>query len=172
MCGKGLVHTEVLRHCQFAILSKKIILPEIIDIIVRCTNKKASAVYAEFNKHPENEPCVWKDVTLCKTYGFLGILICAGANNSNTDHVPEVWKTSSYPLYCAFMEVNRFRSIMRFIRFDDANTRQQRLLEDKAVPIRDVWNMLNSNLSAMYKPTETLTIDEQLFPFRDRTRFT
>jgi len=55
---------------------------------------------------------------------------------------------------------NRFRNIMRYIRFDDANTRRQRVREDKAAPIRDIWTMLNANLFQMYKPTENLTIDE------------
>ena len=146
---------------------------EMLDIIVRFTNKKALAVYEEYNnEHLGNDPRVWKNVTSREMYAFLGILICAGANNSNTDHISEMWKSSSYPLYRATMGINRFKSILRFIRFDDLNTRQRRLHEDKAAPVRDLWNMLNANLCTMYRPTENLTIDEQLFPFRGRTKFT
>ncbi|XP_019697919.2 piggyBac transposable element-derived protein 4-like [Harpegnathos saltator] len=162
--------TETLSICN---TFKKIMSNEMIYIIVRYTNKKVLAMYEEYNnKYPEKEPRVWKNVTLNEMYAFLGILICAGANNSNTDHVEEMWKSSSYPLYRATVGINRFKSIIRFIRFDDFNTRQQRLSEDKAAPIRDLWNMLNANLYAVYKPTENLTIDEQLFPFRGRTKFT
>lgn len=32
--------------------------------------------------------------------------------------------------------------------------------------------MLNANLAKNYKPTANLTIDEQLLPYRGRTRFT
>lgn len=32
--------------------------------------------------------------------------------------------------------------------------------------------MLNANLATIYKPTEKLTIDEQLYPYRGRTKFT
>lgn len=32
--------------------------------------------------------------------------------------------------------------------------------------------MLNANLAAVYRPTEFLTVDEQLFPYRGRTKFT
>ena len=32
--------------------------------------------------------------------------------------------------------------------------------------------MFNSNLSKMYNPTENLTIDEQLYPYREHTKFT
>ena len=44
--------------------------------------------------------------------------------------------------------------------------------QDKAALIRDVWTMFNSNLSKMYKPTENVTIDEQLYPYRGHTIFT
>ena len=152
---------------------KKIMSNEMIDIIVRCTNKKASAVIEDYNRNnPEKEPRIWRNISTQEFYAFLSVLICAGANNSNTDHVNEMWKSSSFPLYRATMGINRFKSILRFIRFDDFKTRPKRLLEDKAAPISDLWNMLNANLYAMYKPTENLTIDEQLFPYRGRTKFT
>lgn len=32
--------------------------------------------------------------------------------------------------------------------------------------------MFNANLAKLYKPTECLTVDEQLFLYRCRTRFT
>ena len=83
-----------------------------------------------------------------------------------------MWKSTSYPLYRATIGMNRFRAILRFIRFDDANTRQARTEQDKAALIRDVWTMFNSNLSNMYKPTENLTIDKQLYPDRGHTKFT
>ena len=70
------------------------------------------------------------------------------------------------------MGLNRFRAILRFIRFDNANTRQARTEQDKAVLIRDVWTMFNSNLCEMYKPTKNSTIDEQLYPYRGHTKFT
>ena len=53
-----------------------------------------------------------------------------------------------------------------------APCRKARLLEDKAAPIRDIWSMLNNNLAKSYRPTENLTIDEQLYPYKGRTKFT
>ena len=70
------------------------------------------------------------------------------------------------------MVLNRFRAILRFIRFDDANTRQAKTKQDEAALIRDVWTMFNSNLSKMYEPTENRTIDEQFYPYRGHTKFT
>ena len=70
------------------------------------------------------------------------------------------------------MGINRFWNIIRFIRFDDANTRAQRMEIDKAAPIRDIWTMLNNSLPKHYNPIEHLTIDEQLYPYQSRTKFT
>lgn len=99
-----------------------------------------------------------------------GILLMAGVNNSNTDHTTDMWKTTSNPLYRATMGINRFWNILIFVRFDDANTHAERIKTDKVASIRDIWTMLNNNLR-LYRPTESLTVDEQLFPFRGRTKF-
>lgn len=147
--------------------------PEMANIIIRHTNRKATSTYALYNeKNPKKNPLVWKKVELQEFYAFLAILITSGANNSNTDNTKEMWQTYSYPLYRAAMSINRFWNIIRFIRFDDANTRARRMETDRAAPIRDIWTMLNSNLAKHYKPTEYLTIDEQLYPYRGRTKFT
>jgi len=147
--------------------------PEMADIIIRHTNKKAISTYTAYNeKNSDKKQLVWKNLELQEFYAFLAILITSGANNSNTDNAKDMWQTYSYPLYRAAMSINRFWNIIRFIRFDDANTRAERMETDKAAPIRDIWTMLNSNLAKHYKPTEYLTIDEQLYPYRGRTRFT
>ncbi|XP_071567686.1 piggyBac transposable element-derived protein 4-like [Temnothorax nylanderi] len=150
----------------------KIITPEMVDLIIRHTNRKAEEVYNKYNAENPNSQRSWKAVTPQEFYAFSGILICSGVNNSNTDHTSEMWKTTSYPLYRAAMGYKRFRSILRFIRFDDPRTRQTRAETDKLAPIRDIWTILNSNLNKMYKPTANLTIDEQLYPYRSRTKFT
>lgn len=151
---------------------KKIVTVEMVDLIVRYTNQKAKQVYDTYNATNPESTRSWRPVTTQEIYAFMGVLIAAGVNNSNNDHTSEMWKSTSYPLYRATMGLKRFRAISQFIRFDDANTRQARSQEDKAAPIRDIWAMLNANLSKIYKPTENLTIDEQLYPFRGHTKFT
>ncbi|XP_054746362.1 piggyBac transposable element-derived protein 3-like [Anastrepha obliqua] len=147
--------------------------PEMVDMIVRCTNKRAEATYAELNaKHPEAEPKTWKKVTLSEMYAFVGVLIMTGANRINAESAPDLWSVENCPLYRASMGINRFQAILRFIRFDDGNTRAQRLVTDKAAPISELWTMMNYNFEQSYKPSEYLTVDEQLFPYRGRTRFT
>ncbi|XP_017489384.1 PREDICTED: piggyBac transposable element-derived protein 3-like [Rhagoletis zephyria] len=146
---------------------------EMADIIMRHTNKLAKETYNAYNNaHPNTTPKSWTPVSITELYAFFGILIMTGANHSNGEHVRDLWSVKNYPLYRATMGVNRFCSILRFLRFDDKNTRATRLLTDKAAPISELWTMMNNNLAAHYKPSSCLTIDEQLFPYRGRTRFT
>jgi len=152
---------------------QKIFTAEMVDIIVRHTNAKAISTYATYNEdNPDKKQLKWNNLTSQEFRAFLGVLIMSGANNSNTDHTTEMWRPNSYPLYRASFGLGRFWNILRFIRFDNAHTRADRLKEDKAAPIADIWTMLNANLSKMYKPDECLTVDEQLYPYRGRTRFT
>lgn len=66
----------------------------------------------------------------------------------------------------------RFNILLRYIRFDNGNTRPQRAQMSKTAAIDDMWLMLNSNLARLYTPGANLTVDEQLFPYRGRTPFT
>lgn len=51
---------------------KKILISEIVDIIVRCTNKKAKAVYRKYNEdHPTSTQREWKDLTSDEFYAFV-----------------------------------------------------------------------------------------------------
>ena len=70
------------------------------------------------------------------------------------------------------MSKDRFQLLLRYIRFDNKVTRNERSKSDKAAAIRDVWTIMDRNLSKGYKPSAAAVVDEQLFPFRGRTQFT
>jgi hypothetical protein len=69
------------------------------------------------------------------------------------------------------MTLNRFKSIMRYLRFDNKSTRAERVKSDKLAPIRDIWEMFIAQLRKHYIPGPDLTVDEQLIPFRGRCPF-
>ena len=117
-------------------LFKSFFTPEMADIIIRHTNKKASSTYATYNEEkPGKKQLLWLNLELQEFYAFLAFLITSGANNSNTDNTIDMWQSYSYSLYRAVMGINRFWNIMCFIQFDDANTRAERMESDKAAPI-------------------------------------
>ena len=137
------------------------------------TNQRAQQYYEALNKNrPNVVPLVWKSVSAVELYVYIGVLISAGDNHSNFESTIKMWKPNSYPLYRATFSFHRFRNIARFIRFDNSQTRSERLKTNKAAPITDVWTMLNDNLYKFYRPTENLTIYEHLLPYRGRTKFT
>ena len=49
-----------------------------------------------------------KESNAARNVCFFAILISAGANNSNTDHENDMWKTASFPLYHATIGRQRF----------------------------------------------------------------
>ena len=60
----------------------------------------------------------------------------------------------------------RFIALNRFMRFDNKETRTARRAANKLAPIRDLFNEINTLLFRYYTPSEYLTVDEELVPFR------
>lgn len=72
---------------------------------------------------------------------------------------------------CGYV-VSTISSIVKVHSGDDGRTGEFRQETDKAAPIRDIWKFLNQNLAKNYEPQSCITIDEPLFPYRGRTKFT
>lgn len=70
------------------------------------------------------------------------------------------------------MARDRFRELMRYLRFDIRSDRCHRLLTDKFALVSDIWNPFVENCLASYRPGPNLTVDEQLFPTKTRCPFT
>lgn len=99
------------------------------------------------------------------------MLLAAGVSQNNMQKGQVLWRLDNLYIFRAAMSFNRFKSLARYIRFDDGRTRSYRLREDKAAPVRDIWNFFNENLAKNYSLHESITIDEQLFPYRGKTKF-
>lgn len=146
---------------------------EMRNIVITETNRKAKSVFDADNKlHPDKQPKTWKLLTTEEFNAYLSVLITAGVHHSNKEHVTELFKDYAHPLYRACTGKNRFKDISRFLRFDDFNTREERLKTDKAAPVSNLFSILNQNLFKYYDASEYVTIDEQLYGYRGRTRFT
>ena len=63
---------------------------------------------------------------------------------------------------------NKFKSIRRYIRFDNKNSRSLRRQADKFAAIRELWDSVMDNCQKSYFPGANVTVDEQLFPSRAR----
>lgn len=174
ICREGSGPHASTRNLSIKDTFKKIFSDEICSIIVRETNRKGREIIAEYNrtkaKHLKDK--TWKPITLSELDTFLGLLIIAGVYHNKRTSIRMMWGDGSHPIFRASMNVERFVWLNRCIRFDNSLTRETRKKTDKAAAIRDIWTMVNANLSSNYKPSDCLTVDEQLFPYRGGTRFT
>lgn len=160
---------------------KSFLTPEISSIIIRESNRKEQKLIDAFNSNlivqypdPNLRPPLrhFEAFTDEELDAYLGILIMAGLHRMNKENTDDMWKPDSLPLFRAAMSRDRFKFFMRCIRFDNDITRAERAATDKAAPIRDIWLMFNRNLLNGYKPNDCVTVDDQLFPYRGRTKFT
>ena len=69
------------------------------------------------------------------------------------------------------MPRNTFKSILRFLRFDDKSTRRGRLYTDKFTHIREIFEKFSNHCVTKYTPMFCLIIDEQLMPKKNRCLF-
>lgn len=135
----------------------------VLTEIASHTNKEAERVLIDIP---------WKPCDNIEIRAFLGLLLTAGHLSANDTSYDVLWSRLYGPsIFRATMGLKRFKSLLRFIRFDDKGTRSERRTNDKLAPIRVIWEKVNNNLKKHYLPGENITVDEQLVPFRGRCPF-
>ncbi|XP_047103800.1 piggyBac transposable element-derived protein 3-like [Schistocerca piceifrons] len=139
---------------------------EILEEIINCTNYEGRIVAALRGK-------TWKNVSLAEMECFLGLLLLSGVEKSWDVPIRELFlDEKANPTYKATMSVNRFEDIRRMIRFDDSHTHEAQSADDKLATVRCVWELLLDKCRNRMIPNDSLTVDEQLVPFRGRCSFT
>ncbi|KAF4530424.1 hypothetical protein B566_EDAN018556 [Ephemera danica] len=139
-------------------------LQPILGLIVQYTNLKAQRVYEE-----KGYSDAWNNVDEIEICAFIGLVMIAGALRQPKHTYTMLWNARYGPLiFRATLSLRRFKQILRFMRFDDTETRDK---DDKLSPIREVWEIVNNLLGQYYIPSENLTVDEQLVAFRGRVGF-
>ena len=132
-------------------------------MIIDCSEKKAAQLgHPEWNLNRES------------LNTFIGILILFGARRGRKESIKCVWSDDNAfcrPIFKATMGCDSFQKIMRFIRTDDHERRQQRRASYKLAPIREVWEIFTKNCQKCLVPKMQMCIDEQLVGFRERCPF-
>lgn len=158
---KSSEHVQTMEECFHLFINE-----EIMDIIVRRTNEKAKRNMTE-NKQ-------WKPLDRTELDAFFGLVLLIGRFRESHERKQDLWKIDeglSRQFYAAIMSRNRFTDILRYIRFDDSATREERKAKDKLAPLRDVTNIFTRNCKNCYSATEAGCVDEQLVTFRGRCSF-
>ena len=134
----------------------------IIDHIIKCTETEARS------KLNNDE---WK-TSKEEIYQLIGIMYARGLL-AKGQLVEQIWsKKWGIPYFAKSMSRDRYRELLKFIRFDIRSTRSERLCNDKFALFSTVWNRFIDNCKSNYVPNENITVDEQLFPTKARYPFT
>ena len=149
-----------------------LITQEMVLVIVKETNRRGGKNIAEWNEQNPDKKYQWKETDSDEIWAFIGLLILGGVHRSKNENLSELWSmVNGRPIFRATMSKNRMDSLLRFCRFDDLLTRDERMKEDKLAPIRELWTMLLAQLEQCYSPGGSLTVDEQLISTRGRCKF-
>ena len=95
----------------------------------------------------------------------------AGIYTANRLNLDALWQTdgTGIKIFRFTMSLQRFRFLLCCLRFDNIiNTRQERKVFDKLVPIRDFFEKFVQNCRQSYVPSEYCNTDEMLPSFRGR----
>lgn len=129
------------------------------------------------NEHGRDDPKEkdWKELTEKEVWAFFGLLMIAGVQKQRKTPIKTLW-TTEYFLRQAFfptvMSRSRFQAIMRHLRFDCRTDRSLLLKNnDQLAAIRLVYDEFVSNCIKSYNPSQIITIDERLVPFKGGCKF-
>ncbi|KAF0311053.1 PiggyBac transposable element-derived protein 4 [Amphibalanus amphitrite] len=148
---------------------------EIIDHVTSCTNKRLERVRQR--KAAELADNTWKKtahryqpVTVTEMRAFIGLCIL---RSFYTDlRLEQLYDDTLGPaVFKATMGGKRFGTILRYITFDDTDSREERRKGDKFCLIRELFASFDENLRRHYSPSECITVDESLLRFRGRCPF-
>ncbi|UYV84551.1 hypothetical protein LAZ67_X002594 [Cordylochernes scorpioides] len=117
-----------------------------------------------------------KDANLTNLHeikALLGIIYFLGVMKANKLNTDDAWARDStgFELCRIAMSENRFRFLLRVIRFDDKATRNERLRQDKLAAVRLILDTFVKNYQKHYSPSEYITVDEKLDAFRGKCNF-
>ncbi|CAK1584515.1 unnamed protein product [Parnassius mnemosyne] len=141
----------------------------LLQIIVESTN-----IYINIAQSKNKRDRDARQTNMMEIRAFIVLLLVIGVNRSGRRNLKDCWDNSrgtGIELVYLTMSLNRFRFLLRTVRFDDVTSRPRRQSLDKLAAIRDVVEKFISNCKNNYNPSERLTIDEQLVAFRGRCSF-
>ncbi|KAK1900093.1 PiggyBac transposable element-derived protein 4 [Dissostichus eleginoides] len=144
---------------------KLFITDSILEEVLRCTNMEGRKVATNRGKE-------WKKLSKEELMAFIGLTILAGSEKNWDVPIRVLFGSPLHnPMYKATMSIGRFEDIRRLLRFDDKRTRASRLETDHMTAFRYIWDLFLVNCRQKFIPSDCVTVDEQLVPFRGRTKF-
>ena len=148
--------------------------PDMLSLIVMYTNIKITSVQTKFLARSSDhsyDSCM-KNTTASEILAFIGLMYLRGLLVWTNHDVNILFNDlSGRRIFGATMSKNRFKFLFAHISFDDHTTRPQRWLYDNCVAIRNIFESFNQNCSSCIILDDFLSLDETLYPMRNKIGF-
>ena len=148
--------------------------PAMIDNVVTHTNQKVEENRRNYRRaNLDRRHATYGDVDATELLAFFGLLYLAGMHKQSHTNLNQLWATNAtgIELFSLIMSKERFRFLIRCLRFDDLSTRNARKETDKMAAFRDVFETFRTACVDNYEPGEFVTCDEMLEKFRGQCPF-
>lgn len=114
-----------------------------------------------------------RDTNQVEMRALLGLLIMSGVLRGSHLNYKDLFAQGDigHHFFSSVMTYNRFLFLLTCLRFDDVRTRGERVKTDKLAAIRYVFDNIVEKCKTVFRPSEYVTIDEQLVAFRGKCNF-
>jgi len=139
---------------------------EIIALLVVETNR----YYHQFLENSDDGHSPKREVT--EAFAFLALTLQMG--HTVQGRLEDYWSKMEElrtPFYGQMMARARYYHILRFLHFMDNNRNGVDRTDDRLRKIRDLFEIIRTNFSKFYNPSEYLAVDEVIVKFKGRTVF-
>lgn len=141
---------------------------EMLSMIVEYTNQRIQSSRENYGRERDA-----RETNILEIQVLFGLLYLSGVLKSNRLHIEELWRSNGtgVEVFRLVMSQQRFKFLLRHLRFDNMLTREERKLVDKLAPIREIFGLFVDNCKTAFTPFEYVTVDEKLEGFRGRCSF-
>lgn len=127
--------------------------------------------------YSKKEAILQNDTDFCLEKGelvaFLGLTIIHGVLQGKNEPLSSFWDSEyGRNIFKETMSRDKYKKILKYLRFDDKQTRQRRRKGNKFAAISELWFSVIGRMKDFFYPNVDVTVDEQLFPCKSRCPFT
>lgn len=133
-----------------------------LHLITNSTNREGHRVLGEN----------FLETNIIEIRTLIGLIYLRAIYQGTKEPLQNLWSpVHGRYIFRAAMGIHRFKQLLRFLRFDDRSTRNARYRNDKFAPIRELFTEFQRAILQLYWPNQDITVDEQLFPTKNRCAF-
>ena len=100
----------------------------------------------------------------------MGLLFISGTHKATKNPISDLYNSKFLPHFKAAWSRDRLLLLIKFCRFNDVNTRNDRK-HDRFGDIREIWDTFNNRCRELYGLGPHTTINEMLQKFHGHCRF-